>query len=131
MEVRHLKSLQNGVKTGDIYKMFLFEYTTYERTPYEFNVKMYAHDYDGYVDDDGIHHDRFLWVNSRGGSIEIAITEEHHVRCAEDHPEWYGSTANDGSPLRKVENTLIKREVGSIGEYELYAEIERCIDEVL
>jgi hypothetical protein len=131
MEVRHLESLQNGVEIGDIYKVFLFEDSTYERTPYEFSIKMYAHDYDGYVDDEGIHHTRFLWVDSRGRSIEIAITAEHYVRCAEDHPKWDGTRANDGTPLRKVENTLVKKEVGSIGEYELYAEIERCIDEVL
>lgn len=128
MEYRHVTTVQDGIEAGDIYKMFVFEETKYERTPRGPEVSIYANDHDGYYDDEGTHHSRFLWVKSRGIHINVAITEEHYVPCTEDHPQGDGARAEDGTPLRMVETTAMEENVGDIEEAELYSVIERLIN---
>lgn len=128
MEDRHVETLRDGIGVGDIYKIFVFEIVEDAHTPYQPHI--YARDYEGYFDEEGVHHAPRLWVESRGSSIEITIAEERHIQCTEDHPQWRGRTANDGTPVRRQVTADIKKDVGRVGDNELYAEIERCIDEV-
>ena len=128
MEYKHVSTIQDGIEEGDMYKMFVFEQTEYERTPFGPEVSIHAHDYEGYYDDEGTHYCRFLWVESRGNGINVAITDEHYVPCTEDHPQWDGARAEDGTPGRMIETTAMEENVGDIEEVELLAVIERLIN---
>jgi hypothetical protein len=130
MEYRHVNKIRNGAEAGDIYKMFVFEESNYERAPYGPEVDIYAHDYDGYYDDEGTHHSRFLWGKSRGNRINIAITEEHYVPNPEADADRAQYIGKDGVPLRVVETTLLEENVGAIEVSELYSVIERLINKL-
>lgn len=128
MEYRHVKTIREGIEVGDIYKMFVFEESKYEHTPYGPDVSIYAHDYDGYLDDEGTHHNRFVWVKSRGKNINVAITEEHFVPDPERQPETAEYTDKDGNPLKIAESTLMEEEFKFVQEQDIYQVIERFIN---